>query len=170
MHQKKAYRPDIDGLRAIAVLSVIAYHFGLPVPGGFVGVDVFFVISGYLITAIVFRDVQANEFSLVGFYDRRVRRILPALLVVLIATLVAGFWLLWPDDYSDLSLSAISAAFGVSNIFFMLNTGYFDPASELQPLLHTWSLGVEEQFYVVWPPLLWITYRLFPQRRSLIVL
>ncbi|MET3925626.1 acyltransferase family protein [Devosia sp. 2618] len=150
--QKSTYRPDIDGLRAIAVLAVLAYHLGFSfIPGGFVGVDVFFVISGYLITSIIVREMAQGEFSFLGFYARRFRRILPALLVVIPTSLGAGWVLLLPTYYSNLSESATAATFGLSNIFFWLNTDYFDQAADQLPLLHTWSLAVEEQFYIVWP-------------------
>ena len=148
------YRPEIDGLRAIAVLSVLAFHYGAPVPGGFTGVDVFFVISGFLITRILAADIAADRFSVLGFYDRRVRRILPALLAMLAASLIAGAFLLQPGDYVDLAASGGYAAVGVSNFFFLYNTGYFDQVVELIPLLHTWSLAVEEQFYLAWPLML----------------
>lgn len=148
------YRADIDGLRAIAVLSVLAFHYGVALPGGFTGVDVFFVISGFLITSKLNDDIGAGMFSILGFYDRRIRRILPALFVMLAATLLAGYFLLMPGEYKSLAASAAMAAFGISNFYFLSNTGYFDQAAELLPQLHTWSLAVEEQFYVVWPPLL----------------
>jgi peptidoglycan/LPS O-acetylase OafA/YrhL len=151
---KLGYRPEIDGLRAVAVLSVLAFHYGAPLRGGFTGVDVFFVISGFLITQILAAEIAAGSFSVLGFYDRRVRRILPAVLVMLAASLAAGALLLFPGDYAVLASSSASAAFGVSNFFFLYNTGYFDQVAELMPLLHTWSLAVEEQFYLVWPLLL----------------
>lgn len=150
------YRPDIDGLRAVAVLSVLAFHYGFTLPGGFTGVDVFFVISGFLITSRLRDDLAAGAFSVLGFYDRRVRRILPALLVMLAATLFAGKFLLIPSEYKSLADSAATAAFGVSNFYFRSHTGYFDLHADLMPLIHTWSLGVEEQFYVVWPLLLFV--------------
>jgi peptidoglycan/LPS O-acetylase OafA/YrhL len=148
------YRAEIDGLRAIAVLSVLAFHYGAPLPGGFTGVDVFFVISGFLITQILAGEIAAGTFSVLGFYDRRMRRILPALLAMLATVLLAGRFLLMPGDYASLGKSTAAAAFGVSNFYFLNNTGYFDRAADFQPLLHTWSLAVEEQFYVVWPLLL----------------
>ena len=148
------YREDIDGLRAVAVLSVMAFHYGELLPGGFTGVDVFFVISGFLITSQLAHDIRGGTFSLLGFYHRRVRRILPALVVMLAVTLVVGRFLLMPGDYKALAASAAAAAFGVSNFFFLTNTDYFAQSSELMPLLHTWSLAVEEQFYFVWPMLL----------------
>jgi peptidoglycan/LPS O-acetylase OafA/YrhL len=150
------YRPDIDGLRAVAVLSVLAYHYGFTLPGGFTGVDVFFVISGFLITSRLRDDLAAGAFSVLGFYDRRVRRILPALVVMLAVTLFAGKFLLIPSEYKALADSAATAAFGVSNFYFRSHTGYFDLHATLVPLLHTWSLGVEEQFYIVWPLLLFV--------------
>jgi peptidoglycan/LPS O-acetylase OafA/YrhL len=151
MFQPQRYRPDIDGLRAVAVMSVLAFHYGAPLPGGFTGVDVFFVISGFLITSKLNDDIKAGEFSILGFYDRRIRRILPALLVMLGATLLAGYILLMPEEYTSLAASTAMAAFGISNFYFLTNTGYFDQAADLLPLLHTWSLAVEEQFYLVWP-------------------
>jgi peptidoglycan/LPS O-acetylase OafA/YrhL len=156
------YRPDIDGLRAVAVLSVLAYHYGAPLPkwlrlpGGFIGVDVFFVISGFLITSKLSDDIRGGTFSVLAFYDRRIRRILPALIVMLAITLFASRFLLMPGDYKALADSTATAAFGVSNFFFLANTGYFDQAADLMPLLHTWSLAVEEQFYVVWPLFLFV--------------
>lgn len=151
---KPGYRAEIDGLRAIAVLSVLGFHYGAPIVGGFTGVDIFFVISGFLITQILAAEIAEGRFSVLGFYDRRMRRILPALLVVLLVSLIAGAFLLLPGDYVALATSAACAAVGISNFFFLYNTGYFDQAAELMPLLHTWSLAVEEQFYVVWPLLL----------------
>lgn len=150
------YRPDIDGLRTVSVVSVLCYHYGLgPITGGFVGVDVFFVISGYLITSIIFREMQQGRFSILGFYDRRIRRILPATLLTIIATAAAGYFVLLPSDYAAFGESAAYASFGVANFFFLWNTGgYFDSRADLMPLLHMWSLAVEEQFYLVWPLLL----------------
>lgn len=149
------YRADIDGLRALAVLPVVWFHSGLPgLPGGFAGVDVFFVISGYLITGIIARGLAAGSFSFAGFYQRRVRRIAPALLVVLLATLAIGTLLLLPRQLSELAKSAIAAQLLVPNFHFWLDGGggYFGLAKRLPPLLlHTWSLGVEEQFYLLFP-------------------
>jgi peptidoglycan/LPS O-acetylase OafA/YrhL len=154
LSSKPGYRADIDGLRAVAVLSVLAFHYGAGIRGGYTGVDVFFVISGFLITQVLATEIAAGTFSVVGFYDRRMRRILPALLTMLAAVLLAGRWLLSPGDYVSLANSTAAAAFGVSNFFFHAHTGYFDQVADLMPLLHTWSLAVEEQFYVVWPLLL----------------
>lgn len=158
---ERRYRPDIDGLRAIAVLSVLFYHFELPilnVPGGYSGVDVFFVISGYLITRILVAQAgQAG--ALQDFYLRRFRRIFPALLAVIAFCLASGYFLLMPGDYADVGESARYALFALSNLFFYANTGYFDQAAEFQLLLHTWSLAVEEQFYLVWPLVVLMTFR-----------
>lgn len=156
---KSWYRPDIDGLRAIAVVSVVLFHYGAPIRGGFTGVDIFFVISGFLITQTLVAEIAAGTFSIVGFYDRRIRRILPALLVMLAATLAAGTLLLTPGDYASLGTTAAMATLGASNIFFLAHTGYFDRTSDFLPLLHTWSLAVEEQFYLVWPLLLYLLSR-----------
>jgi peptidoglycan/LPS O-acetylase OafA/YrhL len=151
---RPGYRAEIDGLRAVAVLSVVAFHYGAPLRGGFTGVDVFFVISGFLITQIIAGEIAAGTFSVIGFYDRRMRRILPALLTMLACVLLAGKFLLMPGDYASLASSSAAAAFGASNFYFLAHTGYFDQVAELLPLLHSWSLAVEEQFYLVWPLLL----------------
>jgi peptidoglycan/LPS O-acetylase OafA/YrhL len=150
-----AYRRDIDGLRALAIVPVVLFHFGFPgFSGGFVGVDVFFVISGFLITSIIWRERQARTFSFIEFWTRRARRILPSLFVMLAAGLAAGWYLLTPDDYQELGRSLRYQAFFASNFFFMRGHGYFAPAEAVQPLLHTWSLAVEEQFYLVFPLLM----------------
>ena len=158
---RESYRPDIDGLRTIAVVPVVLFHAGYGwILGGYVGVDVFFVISGYLITSILVREIEAGRFSLIAFYERRARRILPALMSVLAASLVAGWWLLLPDDFSEFAKSAGATLIFASNIWFNYATSdYFGPAAELYPLLHTWSLAVEEQFYIVFPVLLWLILR-----------
>ena len=150
------YRRDVDGLRGLAVLAVLAFHaFPEAVPGGFVGVDVFFVVSGYLITSLLLRDLQAGRFTLVGFYARRVRRIFPALVVVLGACLAAGWHLLLAHEFGQLGLHAAAGAAFSSNLLLSRQGGYFEAASEARPLLHLWSLGIEEQFYIAWPILLW---------------
>jgi peptidoglycan/LPS O-acetylase OafA/YrhL/lysophospholipase L1-like esterase len=165
---KGGYRPEIDGLRAVAVVPVILFHAGFDLfSGGFVGVDVFFVISGYLITRIIHDEIRNGTFSIIGFYERRARRILPALLLVTFACIpVAWFWML-PADFRDFAQSVIAVNLFSSNVLFWLETGYFAPASELKPLLHTWSLGVEEQFYVLFPLLLVMLRKIGP--RALLV-
>lgn len=146
------YRADIDGLRAIAVMLIVLFHFGLTrLAGGFVGVDVFFVISGFLITTITLRDMQAGRFGFKRFYMRRLRRLGPALGVTLLATLAVGIWLLSPSHLRAMGDAAIATVFSVSNIFFYNHAGYFDLDALAKPLLHTWSLAVEEQFYLIWP-------------------
>lgn len=163
-HPGFKYRPDIDGLRAIAVLAVVLYHYGLAgVEGGFVGVDVFFVISGYLITGIIHKELQAGTFTLAGFYERRVRRIFPALFAMLAVVLMAGLLLLLPSDLMRLGQSTIATLLFVSNLHYMFHSGYFDSSSEFNSLLHTWSLGVEEQFYLGLPVLLVLVYRWRPR-------
>jgi len=149
------HRPDIDGLRAIAVLSVVFYHAGVSwLPGGFAGVDIFFVISGYLITRILLDSAVAGQFFILDFYVRRARRILPALYGVLGVTLLTGLLVMLPLELVELSESLVATTLFSSNILFWQRSGYFDTVAELKPLLHTWSLAVEEQFYVLWPLLL----------------
>jgi peptidoglycan/LPS O-acetylase OafA/YrhL len=167
------YRPDIDGLRGIAVLAVVLYHFGVPgFTGGYVGVDVFFVVSGYLITGIILREVQRREFSVANFYERRIRRIFPALFATIAMTLVIGAVLFTPANLEDLGKSAVAITLFVSNVLFWRQAGYFDEPAAHKPLLHTWSLSVEEQFYIVYPFVLMIAWRLFGSRmvRWLVVL
>lgn len=160
-----AYRPDIDGLRAIAVSAVVLYH-AVPewLPGGFLGVDIFFVISGYLITSIIAGEMRAGTYTLAGFYERRVRRILPALLLVLAATTLAAYLVLLPDDLKQYAKSVLATLGFVANHHFYLQTGYFAGPADTLPLLHTWSLAVEEQFYIVWPLLLAFLHRRVPGR------
>jgi peptidoglycan/LPS O-acetylase OafA/YrhL len=147
-----AYRADIDGLRALAVIPVLLFHAGFPAfSGGFVGVDIFFVISGYLITSIIHGDIEANRFSLLSFYERRIRRIFPALFTVLLASTVMATLILLPDPLKDFGQSVAAATLFASNVLFWEETGYFAGAAEQKPLLHTWSLAVEEQFYLVFP-------------------
>ena len=153
------YRKEIDGLRAIAVIPVILFHAGFDrFSGGYVGVDIFFVISGYLITTIILHEKQSGNFSLVNFYERRARRILPALFFVMLISLPFAFLWLTPSNHKDFSQSLTSVAFFSSNILFWLETGYFDAASESKPLLHTWSLAVEEQYYVLFPLFLMLVW------------
>ena len=162
------YRPDIDGLRAIAVLSVVIYHLDESLlSGGFVGVDIFFVISGYLITKLIAKELQqTGQFSYKNFYIRRVRRLFPALFATLALSGLAAAWLLSPAHLVEFAESSIAAIFSVSNIYFWNAVDYFDSESQLKPLLHTWSLSVEEQFYLIWPALL---AALFAVRRSWVI-
>ncbi|MBR4877029.1 MAG: acyltransferase [Rhodocyclaceae bacterium] len=154
------YRPDIDGLRAVAVLAVVAFHaFPRWMPGGFVGVDIFFVISGYLISTILLENLARDTFSFTTFYMRRIRRIFPALAVVLAACFVAGWLVLFADEFASLGKHMAAGAGFVANLALWYEAGYFDTASELKPLLHLWSLGIEEQFYLLWPLLLWLAWK-----------
>ena len=148
------YRPEIDGLRALAVLPVLLFHAGLGMRGGFMGVDIFFVISGYLITTLIARDLQLGCFKMRDFWERRIRRILPAAAVMVIATLIAGAIILLPQSFENLGQSALAQSLLVSNFYFWQQDGYFAAPSDYEALLHTWSLAVEEQFYLVLPALL----------------
>ena len=154
------YRPDVDGLRAVAVVLVVNFH-GFPdaMPGGFIGVDIFFVISGFLITGIIARELSETRFSLIAFYVRRIRRIFPALIVVLTAVLVLGWLWMLPRAYAQLSSDVFASAAFAANIALMLQSGYFDIESAKKPLLHLWSLGIEEQFYLAWPLILMLATR-----------
>ena len=154
------YRPDIDGLRALSVIIVILFHLDVRVvPGGFVGVDVFFVISGFLITSIIIRKIESGNFSLIDFYERRFRRIYPNLIVVILTATIVGWFILMAEPYRDFARSLVLATISASNFAFLSGNGYFDPASITKPLLHTWSLGVEEQFYILFPCLLVLAVR-----------
>lgn len=154
------YRPEIDGLRAVAVVPVIFFHAGFSLfSGGYTGVDIFFVISGYLITTILMRELDQGKFSVVNFYERRVRRLLPALFVVLLCSAVAGWQILMPSDFQDFAESVVATILCGSNFLFWQESSYWDTASELKPLLHTWSLAVEEQYYILFPPFLYLFYR-----------
>jgi peptidoglycan/LPS O-acetylase OafA/YrhL len=154
------YRADIDGLRAIAILSVVGFHaFPFWVKGGFIGVDIFFVISGFLISTILIGSLERNSFSFYEFYIRRTKRIFPALLLVLIATFLFGWFVLMPDEYKQLGKHIAGGAGFVSNFVLWYESGYFDNAAETKPLLHLWSLGVEEQFYIIWPLILWFAWK-----------
>ncbi len=159
------YRPEIDGLRAAAVLPVVFFHAGFSLfGGGFVGVDIFFVISGYLITSIILDELREGRFSFQHFYERRARRILPALTVV-VACCIPPAWLwLMPGDMMDFLDSIVAVSLFVSNFFFWQESDYFGGASELEPLLHTWSLAVEEQFYLLFPILLFFLRKGGPKR------
>jgi peptidoglycan/LPS O-acetylase OafA/YrhL len=154
------YRAEIDGLRAVAVILVVAFHaFPGVLSGGFVGVDVFFVISGYLITGIILPDIAVSKFSFAGFYARRIRRIVPALLVVILVVLTIGWLVLLPARYQSLGRYGFAGMLFFPNFLSWSEVGYFDSTAEMKPLLHLWSLGVEEQFYLVWPPLLLMLHK-----------
>ncbi len=149
------YRPDIQGLRGIAVLAVMIFHLAVGLPGGFVGVDIFFVISGFLMTGIISEEfIRRGTLSFGEFYSRRIRRIFPALLAMILTTTGLGYFLLLPGDYKEFAQSGLYAALSLGNVFFFFSTGYFDIPAETKGLLHTWSLGVEEQFYLIWPPIM----------------
>lgn len=155
------YRPEVDGLRSVAVIPVLFFHAGIfGFSGGFIGVDVFFVISGFLITGIIAKEISEGRFSIVDFYERRARRLMPALTVVLAVTTVAALLLMPPGFLKSYAQSLVAATLFLSNVFFYLTSGYFDTASEEKPLLHTWSLAIEEQFYVFFPILLLLLWRL----------
>ena len=146
------YKPEIDSLRAIAVFFVICFHFELlNFSGGFIGVDIFFVISGYLITNLLLIDLRRERFSLFEFYLRRIRRILPALYTVILLTLIAGYFIFSPIHLNRFGESSVSSVLGISNFFFWAEYGYFDFKKLYKPLLHTWSLSVELQLYIFWP-------------------
>jgi len=154
------YRPDIDGLRAVAVISVLGYHaFPQWIKGGFIGVDIFFVISGFLITTIILGSFEGDGFSYREFYARRVKRIFPALALVLAATFAFGWYALLPNEWVQLGKHVAAGAGFVSNFAFWNEAGYFDNAAETKPLLHLWSLGIEEQFYIFWPVLLGLAWK-----------
>src|ERR1700728_214916 len=154
------YRPDIDGLRAIAVLAVIGFHaFPAWIRGGFIGVDVFFVISGYLISTILLTGMERGSFRFAQFYMQRIRRIFPALIVVLLACMVVGWFVLFSFEYKALGKHVAGSAAFVSNFVLWNEAGYFDKAAAIKPLLHIWSLGIEEQFYIVWPLLLYLVWK-----------
>ncbi|GAA6210556.1 hypothetical protein NBRC116602_02960 [Hyphomicrobiales bacterium 4NK60-0047b] len=151
------YRPDIDGIRAISVISVVIYHaFPNYMPGGFVGVDLFFVISGFLITTIILSEQQKGNFNFINFYSRRIKRIFPALITVLTISFIGGYFLLLPNEFKLLGKHIAGGAGFVSNLVLWNESGYFDVEAVSKPLLHLWSLGIEEQFYIIFPVILWI--------------
>ena len=171
-HSKSSgYRPDIDGLRALAVFAVFFFHaFPEVVRGGFIGVDVFFVISGFLISSIIFSRLENGSFSFRDFYSRRIRRIYPVLITVLFACLAFGalfllshglfsVYFILNGEYAQLGKHVAGGAGFISNILLWFESGYFDKTAEAKPLLHLWSLGIEEQFYIVWPLLLWLAWK-----------
>lgn len=164
------YRPEIDGLRAIAIIPVILDHAGFRIaPGGYLGVDVFFVISGFLITSILHRHITEGRMSFLTFYERRARRILPALFVVLVFSLIVGWLIMLPEDFRNFGQSVFATNVFLSNVFFARETGYFDSESALKPLLHTWSLSVEEQFYLIFPMIMVAIYAIRPRLAPLIL-
>ncbi|MGE6562200.1 acyltransferase family protein [Pseudomonas hunanensis] len=155
------YRPDIDGLRAIAVTSVVAFHaFPSLVPGGFIGVDIFFVISGFLISSIIYGSLDRQSFSFAEFYARRIKRIFPALILVLFSCYVFGWFTLFADEMKQLGKHIGGGAGFISNILLWDESGYFDTSAEVKPLLHLWSLGIEEQFYIFWPLIAWAAWKI----------
>ena len=165
------YRQDIDGLRSLAILPVLFFHLGAIrlFPGGFVGVDVFFVISGYLITKIIYDDLSNERYSIARFYERRIRRIVPALIPVYLFVCVGALLLYFPSEGREIGRTVVSSIFFVSNILFYAKSGYFDAGAKTSPLLHTWSLAVEEQFYLVFPLVLLLLLRRAPGRLELVL-
>ena len=161
-----SYRPEIDGLRAVAVLAVVLFHAGLGLPGGFVGVDVFFVISGFLVTGIIAKSLRRGDFSIRSFYVRRIRRIFPAAAFATSAVLIAGYFFLLPSQYAPVGEAALAQNVFASNIYFWFDTGYFSRDVLTKPLLHFWSLAVEEQFYLLFPLVLCVGFRMFDADHS----
>lgn len=157
------YRAEIDGLRALAIIPVVLFHAGFEIfSGGYIGVDIFFVISGYLITSIIFSGLNKNTFSIFEFYDRRARRILPALFIIMLASSIMGYFFMMPDEYKNFGQSLVATSLFSNNILLAITSGYWDLATEFKPLMHTWSLGVEDQYYIIFPILmifLWKNYR-----------
>jgi peptidoglycan/LPS O-acetylase OafA/YrhL len=169
-HPSLKYRPDIDGLRAVAILAVIAFHLDYGFfSGGYIGVDVFFVISGYLISNLIMRDIADGSFSLLAFYERRVRRIFPALFAMLFVVSIVAWWLLLPGQLVTFEQSLLAAIFSASNFFFWHRAGYFDLGQSYKPLLQTWTLAVEEQFYLLFPPFLLLLKGGSPRRTKLAI-
>jgi len=160
-NQRPDYRPDIDGLRGVAILSVVVYHL-VPnaVPAGFLGVDVFFVISGFLISTIIFKSLASDGFSFIEFYAHRIRRLFPALIIVIGFCLVVGWHALLPAEFKMLASHTIASSLYMENFRLSAEAGYFDVSTALKPLMHLWSLGIEEQFYLVFPFMMWFGWRL----------
>ncbi|HEV3272309.1 MAG TPA: acyltransferase family protein [Candidatus Methylacidiphilales bacterium] len=162
------YRPDIDGLRALAVLAVVFFHADLGVTGGYAGVDVFFVISGYLISGLILKEIENGEFSLLNFWIRRIRRLLPAFVLLVFACVAVGWFLLLPFEFKELGQSILAQTVLAANFYYYSHTGYFDQPAETLPLLHTWSLAVEEQFYLLFPFFL-LALKGFSRRRLILI-
>lgn len=154
------YRKDIDGLRGISVILVFLFHLNL-LDGGYLGVDIFFVISGYLITGLIFGEIYQNKFSLLKFYERRIRRIFPMLFIVSILTFPFAYILMYPDQFIEYGESLIGASLNISNIFFYLQSGYFEENANFKPLLHIWSISIEEQFYFIFPLIFLFFFKIF---------
>ena len=168
---KKTFRPEIAGMRALSVMAVLLFHIGFEkFSGGFVGVDVFFVLSGFLITGIIIKSLENRSFSFYEFYSHRAKRIFPASIITILTSILIAIWLLSPSEYIDLSKSALYSLLFTANIYFFNNTGYFDQSAELSPLLHMWSLGIEEQFYLLFPILLYIVFKYFGRFGTIIFL
>ncbi len=156
------YRPEIDGLRAIAVLAVIMFHAEMPLlAGGFVGVDIFYVISGYLITKIIIGQLTTHSFDFKQFYARRIKRLFPAAFFLVLVTLLIGSFMLSPGQYTELSKSSFFSSLFLANFWFSNRSGYFDQATEISPLVHMWSLAVEEQFYLIFPVIVYFVHKLW---------
>lgn len=154
------YRPDVDGLRSVAVLSIVFFHFKIPgLQGGYIGVDVFYVISGFLIGSIILSDIKNNTFSFINFYRRRIARLYPAYVVMMCFTTLVAFWLFLPREFREFGKSIVASIFYASNILFFRESGYFDTSASLKPLLHTWSLSIEEQFYLLFPGFAYLVFR-----------
>lgn len=164
------YKPEVDGLRAIGVLLVLLCHIRLGLPGGFIGVDVFFVISGFLITSIVLKGIVEQKFSFIDFYGRRFVRLYPALILVVLVTLIVALFICDPKYLQNLARTGRYALMSISNIYYMNHQGYFDFGANGQPFLHTWSLGVEWQFYLIWPALLWAILKLFKTPKAVAII
>ena len=177
MDVKNSIRPDcradIDGLRAVAVLAVIAFHaFPSLMPGGFIGVDIFFVISGFLITTLIIKGQEQSNFNFRAFYGSRARRLFPSLILVLLACQIFGLFGLLSDEYKALGKHVAASAVFIPNLIFWSESGYFDYAAAAKPLLHLWSLGIEAQFYLLWPAMIWLStkYKLSLQKLAVTAL